>query len=115
MTTKTHIINKNKTRKSVERKLRTYLLDKTHRSGKEKANWFDKALGFNQSNAGQLAKQIVFNKEKAVKTGITEHGTNYNQIIRIVGANGRIIDVNFAWIKNNDNVIRLVTAIPTKK
>ncbi len=109
------VINKNKTRKSVERKLRTYLLDKTHRSGKEKANWFDKALGFNQSNAGQLAKQIVFNKEKAVKTGITEHGTNYNQIIRIVGANGRIIDVNFAWIKNNDNVIRLVTAIPTKK
>ena len=35
--------------------------------------------------------------------------------ISIKDANGRNIDVNFSWIKNNDGIIRLVTAIPTKK
>lgn len=30
-------------------------------------------------------------------------------------ANGRRIDVTFAWIKNNDGVVRLVTSIPAKK
>jgi filamentous hemagglutinin len=37
------------------------------------------------------------------------------QQISITGANGRIIEVPFVWIKNSDNVVRLVTAIPPKK
>lgn len=102
-------------KKSVEKKLDTYLLNKDHPVGGSKANWFEKALGFTKENAGQLAKQIVFDENVAVQTAVTEHGIKYNQLISIVGANGKKIDVVFAWIKNNDGFVRLVTAIPTKK
>jgi hypothetical protein len=36
------------------------------------------------------------------------------QVIPITGANGRVIDVMFVWIRNNDGIIRLVTGIPAK-
>jgi len=36
-------------------------------------------------------------------------------MIPIVGANTRTIDVQFIFIRNNDGVVRLVTAIPTCK
>ena len=102
-------------KESVEKKLDTYLLNKDHPVGGSKANWFEKALGFTKENAGQLAKQIVFDENVAVQTAVTEHGIKYNQLISIVGANGKKIDVVFVWIKNNDGFVRLVTAIPTKK
>jgi len=50
-----------------------------------------------------------------VKTVVAQHGQKYNQTISITGANGRVIDVNFAWIKNNDGHVRLVTSIPISK
>jgi hypothetical protein len=103
------------TRASVDRKLATYLLDPNHPHGATKAQWFEKALGFTRKNGDQLAEQIVFDSEKAVQTGITQHGTKYNQRIAIHGANGRVIDVNFAWIRNHDGIVRLVTGIPAKK
>lgn len=92
-----------------------YLLNPSHPVGGSKAAWFQKALGFTQNNADELAKQIIFDSSQAVKTGTTEFGTKFNQVIPINGANGKIIDVTFAWIQNNDNVVRLVTAIPTGK
>jgi hypothetical protein len=95
--------------------LRDYLLKLDHPSGGSKANWFKKALGFTQDNMDDLAKQIKFDPKKAIETGVTQHGTKYNQIIKITGANGKVIDVKFAWIRNNDGVVRLVTAIPTGK
>lgn len=64
---------------------------------------------------GELAKQIKFDPNTAIETGVTQYGTKYNQVINIVGANGRSIDVTFAWIRNNDGIVRLVTAIPTGK
>jgi hypothetical protein len=103
------------TKESINTKLEKYLLNKDHPIGGSKANWFEKALGFNQNNKTELANQIVFNPQTAIETQVTEYGTKYNQIINIKGANGRNIDVNFSWIKNNDGIIRLVTAIPTKK
>lgn len=103
------------TKTSVTVKLKTYLLDKTHVKGGSKAKWFEQALGFNQDNMDGLAKQIVFDPDAAIQTKVTEFGVKYNQIIRITGANGKVIDVTFAWIKNNDGIIRLVTVIPTKK
>ena len=51
---------------------------------------------------------------KAFQTEVTEHGTKFNQVIEIVGANGKI-PVIFGWIKNNDGVVRLVTGVPTKR
>jgi filamentous hemagglutinin len=103
------------TRASVDDKLTSYLLNAEHPVGGSKAKWFDSALGFNPSNADQLAKQIAFNEASAVQTAVTQHGIQFNQVIPITGANGRVIDVTFGWIRNNDGIVRLVTAIPTKK
>lgn len=100
---------------SVKDKLEKYLLNPDHPTGGPKAKWFDQALGFTRENAADLQKQIVFDPAKAVATGVTENGTKYNQVIPIVGANGKTIDVTFAFIRNNDGVVRLVTAIPTKR
>lgn len=103
------------TEESVERKLSQYLLNPEHPVGGSKANWFEQALGFTKSNMGDLAKQIVFDPAKAVQTGVTQYGTQYNQVITITGANGKKIATTFAFIKNTDNVVRLVTAIPAKQ
>ncbi|MEX3655692.1 MULTISPECIES: DUF6883 domain-containing protein [Mycolicibacterium] len=98
---------------SVRDKLERYLLNPDHPVGGPKAAWFEQALGFTRENAPDLAKQIVFNESKAVETGVTQYGTKYNQVIPITGPNGKTIDVVFAWIRNDDGVVRLVTAIPT--
>lgn len=61
-------------------------------------------------------KAICFITTKAVQTGVTEYGIKFNQTISITGANGKVIDVTFAWMKSvEDDVVRLVTSIPTKK
>lgn len=114
-TVKNGVKNSPETQTSVDNKLTNYLLAKDHPVGGSKAEWFDKALGFNKGNSSELAKQIVFEPGKAVKTAETQHGVKYDQVISITGANGRAIDVKFGWIKNNDGVVRLVTAIPAKK
>lgn len=100
---------------SVADKLERYLLNPDHAVGKPKAKWFQQALGFTRENAADLAKQIKFNEAAATVTAVTEHGTKFNQVITIIGANGKSIDVTFAWIKNNDEVVRLVTSIPTSR
>ncbi len=100
------------TSKSVIDKLLRYLLNEEYPVGRSKATWFREALGFTQQNVYQLAKQIKFDLGKAVETEITEYGTKYNQVIRIVGANGKEIDVLFAWIRNLDGIVRLVTGVP---
>ena len=103
-------------RQSVDDKLTRYLLNVDHPVGGSKAKWFKEALGYTQSNMDDLAKQITFDPTKAVQTGVTEYGTKFNQSISISGANGKVIDVTFAWMKSaTDDVVRLVTSIPTKK
>ena len=103
------------TEESVKIKLATYLLNPKHPRGKEKAAWFAAALGFALDNLEELARQIVFDINRAVPTGATSFGRKYEQMISIVGANGRVIEVLFVWIANPDGVIRLVTAPPTTK
>ena len=103
------------TEMSVKDKLYRYLLDPEHPVGGSKAKWFEEALGFTKENLDDLAKQIKFDSAKAIQTRIIPTGIQYNQTIEIIGANGKKIEVVFAWIKNNDDVVRLVTAIPTKK
>ncbi len=97
------------------KKLNEYLLNKDHPVGGSKAKWFDEALGFDKSNVDQLSNQIIFDEKNAIPTVQTEYGQKYNQVISITGANGREIDVTFAWIKHNDGTIKLITAIPTKR
>lgn len=57
----------------------------------------------------------MIGSKTAVPTERTTHVLKYNQVISITGANGRTIDVKFGWIRNNDGVMRLFTAIPTKR
>ena len=102
------------TEESVTKKLSDYLLNPDHPFGGSKAKWFRSALGFTRDNADKLAKQIVFDPSVAAETSVTPYGTKFNQVISIVGENDKIIDVGFTWIRNNDGVIRLVTAVPTK-
>ncbi|MFQ3651819.1 MAG: DUF6883 domain-containing protein [Gemmataceae bacterium] len=103
------------TEASVADKRDRYLLNPDNPVGGPKAKWFQEALGFSGENAADLASQIVFDERRAFEIGVTQHGTKYNQIISILGANGRMIEVNFACIKNTDGIVRLVTAIPTPK
>lgn len=103
------------TEASVEDKLQRYLLNKDHPVGGPKAKWFQEALGFTQENGSDLARQIRFDPVKAVATELTEHGQKFNQVTAITGANGKTIDVLFAWIRNEDGVVRLISGIPTKK
>ncbi len=102
-------------RESVKTKLQRYLLDKEHPEGGPKAKWFELALGFTKENWEQLAKQIVFDESVAVQTEVTQYGPKFEQIISILGANGKKIEVLFVWIRNHDGFIRLVTALPTAK
>lgn len=96
-------------------KLLHYLLNENHKSDGSKARWLRKALGFTKENWEKLAKQLKFDKNKAVPTTSTSDGQKYEQTITITGANGRVIDVKFIWIRNSDGVVRLVTMIPTKR
>ena len=112
---KTGAVMKTITELSVEDKLTRYLLNPDHPLGSSKAKWFDKALGYSKDNLMDLAKQIKFDENKAVITETNEHGTQYNQVISIKGTKGKTIDVTFAWIKNTDGNVRLVTAFPSKK
>jgi hypothetical protein len=98
------------TAESVADKLRRYMLDPNHPVGGDKATWFRKALGFTQENLDYLARQIKFDPAKAIATELTQHGQKFEQVIQIVGANGKRIDVLFVWIRNNDGVVRLVTS-----
>jgi hypothetical protein len=102
-------------KESVQDKLLRYLLNPDHPVGGPKAKWFEEALGYNQNNLDGLARQIVFDPARVVETGTTQFGTKYNQVISITGANGKVIDVTFAWIRNEDGVVRLVTGIPATK
>ncbi|NGX85367.1 DUF6883 domain-containing protein, partial [Aequorivita sp. KMM 9714] len=99
---------------SVKDKLAHYLLNLDHATGGSKAVFFKDALGFTLDNADDLAKQIVFNNKKAIATEVTKYGTKYSQNIAIKGANGRVVDVTFGWIKNKEGLVRLVTGYPAK-
>jgi RHS repeat-associated protein len=99
---------------SVEEKLANYLLKADHVANGGKAKFFEEVLGFTSENSKNLAKQIVFDETKAVAGQVTEHGTMFTQVIQVTGANGRVANVLSVWIKNNDNVVRLVTAYPAK-
>lgn len=96
-------------------KIANYLLDPTKPENKGKTEWFKQALGFTQENWNGLAKQIVFDPKKAVFDGADQYGTRYTQNIFIKGANGKKIEVTFAFIKPEGGKVRLVTVLPRAK
>jgi uncharacterized protein DUF6883 len=99
---------------SVADKLARYLLNPDHIDGGPKANWFKQALGFHRENAPDLAKQLVFDESQAVRRGVNEYGTLFNQTINVTGANGRTIPVTTGRTIGPDGVPRLNTAFPSR-
>jgi hypothetical protein len=97
---------------SVIDKLWRYLLDREHEVGGPKADWFERALGYTRESLPDLARQIVFDPNKAWETTVTQFGTKYNQVISISGPNGKSIDILTGWIRGSDGVVKLVTAVP---
>ena len=102
------------TNKQIEEKLMNYLLNKNHPIGASKADWFEKALGFNQTNMKDLAKQIGFNLKEALFQRNNGFGDLYQTINKIKGANGRFINVRFNWILKEGKTAELVGALPPK-
>jgi len=100
---------------NLESKLNGYLLNSAHPQNQTKANWFKQALGFDQSNWQELAKQLYFDPATAVLTKTTQHGKTYEQVISVTGINGKTIDVMFVFMKDNSGIVRLVTGIPARK
>ncbi|VVE76545.1 tRNA nuclease CdiA-2 [Pandoraea anapnoica] len=100
---------------NLESKLNGYLLDSAHPQNQTKANWFSQALGFNQKNWQDLAKQLYFDSATAVPTKATPYGQTYEQVIPIKGGNGKTIDTTFVFMKDKSGTVRLVTGIPSKK
>ncbi|MBB4236292.1 hemagglutinin repeat-containing protein [Rhizobium esperanzae] len=100
---------------NLKSKLYDYLLNVAHPQNQSKANWFKQALGFDQSNWKSLSSQLYFDVEAATVTKTTEYGRTYEQVIPILGANGRTINTKFVFMQDNSGTVRLVTGIPSDK
>jgi hypothetical protein len=85
-------------------KLTEYALNPEHPVGGNKAIVFDKALGYNQSNANDLMKQI-YNKlptSESIPGKIDSYGQRYTVDISITGPNGNTAIVRTGWIIKPD-------------
>jgi hypothetical protein len=100
---------------NIRDKVLRYLLDPDHSQNQGKAKWFQEALGFDKTNWQELSAQIRFDPTTAVLKERGVYGYNYEQIIPIVGANGRTVDVRFEFLEHRTGLVTLVTGIPTKK
>lgn len=101
-------------------KFTDYSLDYDNPNSRGKAEAYEKALGFNKSNAKTLIEQI----DNAVKSGSvspieiaeSEFGTKYKYRIPIKGANGLIKNVIAVYqIDNDAKIPRMITNYVEKK
>jgi len=83
-----------------------------------KAMAFQKALGYNQSNADSLAENILSNLTHfdAVEKTDNGYGKRYDVLMRLIGANERAANVKTAWIVDRETrQTRLISTYVTKK
>lgn len=83
-----------------------------------KANAFQKALGYNLSNTEKLIHNILFNLKKfeAQKKSDNGYGERYSVLMSLTGENGKIANVQTAWLIDiNTNKPRLLSAYVTNK
>lgn len=94
-------------------KLTKYALDPESREGKHKARVFDSALGYNLTNADELAEAILNGLESADKyyKDTTRHGDIFNAVMDMTGPNGKTAWVRTGWIvRPNSDKFSLTTA-----
>jgi len=87
------------------RKLTDYALNPNHPVGGNKAKVFESALGYNQSNASQLMKQIQKNLPNTPATlgKADQYGQRYTVDMLIKGPNGKTATVRTGWIIKSDS------------
>ena len=94
------------------KKLTEYALNPDHPVGGNKAKVFESALGYNQSNADDLMRQIYekLPNSEAVLGTLDEYGQRYTVDILISGPNGNTVNVRTGWIiKTGSDVPELTT------
>jgi filamentous hemagglutinin len=98
-------------------KLTQYALDPTSNTGKNKARVFERALGFNSSNANFLREQVLTKlpNTEAIVAQKNEFGQKYTVYIDIVGINGNIEKVITGWIIEDDVNYPRLTSIYVAK
>lgn len=85
---------------------------------KNKAEAFEKALGYNLSNSNKLIENIRNNIDKfsAKEKEDLGHGQRYEIIMRLLGENNKYANVKTAWIIDKDTKqTRLTSAYVTSK
>ena len=95
-----------------DEKLTAYALNKDHPVGKYKALVFEKVLGYNISNRGDLIGRVREGLEKYrfTERDATQYGRPFEVSMMIRGANGRYAPVKTAWqIDNGSDTPRLVS------
>jgi len=94
------------------RKVTGYALNPNHADGRHKAKVFQSALGFNQSNANELIRQVKrkLPNYEAILRGSNQKGYTFRIDMPITGPNGRTVLVRTGWIIHfNTTTPRLTT------
>lgn len=101
------------TAENINAKLTGYVLNANNERGKDKAVVFESTLGYNLSNADELASKIRdgLSVYKALPGEPNEYGNLYNVKMLITGPNGNIKPVKTGWIiRDGETAPRMVTA-----
>lgn len=98
------------------KKLTEYALNPNHPVGGNKAKVFESALGYNQSNADDLMRQIYekLPSSEAVVGKLDQYGQRYTVDIPITGPNGNTVNVRTGWITKTGSDIPELTTIYVK-
>ena len=97
-------------------KVKNYALDPNHPVGGNKAKVFESSLGYNQSNADQLMKQVQ-NKlpnSEAILGVKDQYGQRFTVDMQITGPNGNTATVRTGWIIDPGAEIPRMTTIYVK-
>ena len=98
------------------RKLTEYALNPHHPVGGNKAKVFESALGYNQSNADALMRQIYEKLPscESILGKVDQYGQRYTVDIPITGPNGNTVNVRTGWITKTGSDIPELTTIYVK-
>ncbi len=103
-------------RSNLQSKLKDYLLNPENSRNQGKADWFGRALGFNRNNWRELEAQIQFDESQAVLHNTNSREQIFNQVLPIIGRNGRVINVKFGFAKDiTTGKVRFITGFPRSK
>ena len=98
------------------RKLTGYVLDPGHPEGRNKARVFEAVLGYNQSNATELVRQVRENLGRVpARLGTTDaFGLRYTVDVPVVGPKGSAV-VRTGWIVKSGSDIPTLTTMFVKR